>query len=98
MSFESVLAEAEQERKHQVNDLGYDAKHDDSYKDYELARAASCYATTAIFGPDEDVPLLWPWDDRFWKPKGHRHNCIRAVALLIAEIERIDRAANNRKN
>ena len=35
---------------------------------------------------------LWKWDFRWWKPKNCRDDLIRAAALLIAEIERIDRA------
>lgn len=41
------------------------------------------------------VPLLWPmsWHAEWWKPKDRRRNLVRAAALLLAEIERIDRAA-----
>lgn len=35
--------------------------------------------------------LRWPWDYRWFKIKGRRSNLIRAAALLVAEIERIDR-------
>lgn len=34
----------------------------------------------------------WPWTDEWWKPKDPRRDMIRAAALLVAEIERIDRA------
>jgi hypothetical protein len=40
--------------------------------------------------------LLWPreWDSLKWaKPKGARRNLVRAAALLLAEIERLDRIA-----
>ena len=36
---------------------------------------------------------MWPWDWTWWKPKTRRHDLIRAAALIVAEIERIDRAA-----
>lgn len=36
--------------------------------------------------------VLWPWDREWWKPKDRRRNLVRAAALLIAEIERLDRA------
>ena len=39
------------------------------------------------------VGAMWPWDRRWWKPKTARQNLVRAAALLLAEIERIDRAA-----
>jgi hypothetical protein len=34
----------------------------------------------------------WPWHPTWWKPKGRRRDLIRAAALLVAEIERLDRA------
>jgi hypothetical protein len=41
------------------------------------------------------VPKLWPasWHATWWKPKDERSNLVRAAALLLAEIERMDRAA-----
>lgn len=38
-----------------------------------------------------ESPPLWPWDQKWWKPKGPRRDLVRAAALLVAEIERIDR-------
>ena len=35
---------------------------------------------------------IWPWERRFWKPTDRRRDLVKAAALLIAEIERIDRA------
>lgn len=46
---------------------------------------ASAAATPAPFG--------WPWSREWWKPKGRRRDLIRAAALIVAEIERLDRAA-----
>ncbi|HID0369034.1 TPA: hypothetical protein ACXAX7_003462 [Acinetobacter baumannii] len=47
------------------------------------------------FGPevymDEDAAGWWPFADTFWKPKSPRQDLVRAAALLIAEIERLDR-------
>lgn len=40
----------------------------------------------------EFVGRHWPWARTWWKPKDRRSNLVRAAALLIAEIERIDRA------
>jgi len=41
----------------------------------------------------EPIPNNWPehWDDASWKPKDPRRDLVRAAALIIAEIERIDR-------
>lgn len=35
----------------------------------------------------------WPWADEWWKPKDPRRDLVRAAALIVAEIERIDRKA-----
>lgn len=37
--------------------------------------------------------VLWPWDASWWKPKDRRRDLVRAAALIVAEIERLDRAA-----
>lgn len=39
------------------------------------------------------VPRTWPWDRSWWKPHPLRRTLIIAAALLIAEIERLDRKA-----
>ncbi|WP_035670073.1 hypothetical protein [Bradyrhizobium liaoningense] len=36
----------------------------------------------------------WPWSREWWKPKDPRRDLIRAGALIVAEIERLDRAAS----
>lgn len=33
----------------------------------------------------------WPWSMGWWKPKDRRRDLIRAGALIVAEIERLDR-------
>lgn len=35
----------------------------------------------------------WPWDDKWWKPTDRRRDLVKAGALILAEIERLDRAA-----
>lgn len=38
------------------------------------------------------APRTWPWSLSWWKPAGGaRRNLVKAAALLLAEIERIDR-------
>lgn len=36
-------------------------------------------------------PEVWPWDAEWWKPAGQRRDLVKAAALIIAEIERLDR-------
>ena len=37
--------------------------------------------------------LNWPWKRSWWKPGGVRRMLVKAGALILAEIERLDRAA-----
>lgn len=38
------------------------------------------------------LPKFWPWQRSWWKPTTQRRNLVKAAALLVAEIERLDRA------
>ncbi|MNY70647.1 hypothetical protein D3C86_2088230 [compost metagenome] len=43
------------------------------------------------------VPYVenWPWSEDWWKPSPEpRRNLVKAGALILADIERLDRAAN----
>jgi hypothetical protein len=42
-------------------------------------------------GTIDVIAMLWPWGGNWWKPKGRRRDLVRAAALIVAEIERIDR-------
>ena len=55
----------------------------------ELPRAAAAYV---LNGANDEAPYIWPWAKSWWKPRDARANYVRAAALLLAEIERIDRA------
>jgi hypothetical protein len=35
---------------------------------------------------------IWPWDRKWWKPTDRRRDLVKAAALILAEIERLDRA------
>jgi hypothetical protein len=76
------------ERARQISEEGWTPDQDDNQEAGELAYAASCYATPP---EDQSYPELWPWDLKWWKPKDRRSNLVRAGALIIAEIERVDR-------
>ncbi|GAN55214.1 hypothetical protein [Tanticharoenia sakaeratensis] len=87
------------ERERQKMAEGWTEAHDDQYSLGELASAASAYAYSASATPSEAnilggvPPVLWPWDRTWWKPTTPRRDLIKAAALILAEIERIDRAA-----
>jgi hypothetical protein len=78
-----VVGDIAAERHRQRRVEGYHPLHDDTHCDGELARAAAAYITGDI--------TLWPWDRTYWKPKTRRSDLVRAAALLVAEIERLDR-------
>jgi hypothetical protein len=78
------------ERARQIEDEGFDTEHDDAHTESELERAAATYAL-ANWYTYQEISQSWPWDRRWWKPATHRRNLVKAAALLIAAIERIDR-------
>jgi hypothetical protein len=68
--------------------------HDDMATRGQIAAAATCYAATGYVDVPEGVlPTEWPWEAACWKPRDRRRNLVKAAALLLAEIERIDRHA-----
>jgi hypothetical protein len=78
------------ERHRQQQEEGWSLEHDDAYRGEELRWAAVCYA---LYMKQQNPPAFWPWPPEWWKPRDRRANLVRAAALLIAEIERIDRDA-----
>ena len=77
------------ERNRQIEAEGWTPEHDDSHAPGSLADAAACYAGAF---DNQPLPATWPWEVNWWKPKDRRRNLVRAAALLLAEIERLDRA------
>jgi hypothetical protein len=90
----SVIDEIKAERDRQVSAEGWTAEHDDGHNRGELALAGACYAASTHPSSDARVAAdaLWPWDDKWWKPTTRRRDLIKAAALIVAEIERLDRA------
>jgi hypothetical protein len=94
MIADEILAE----RRRQIEAEGFDHQHDDQTKPGDLLRAAFCYVNVSFqriaWGHAGDAPSQWPWARQWWKPKDNRRDLIRAAALIVAEIERLDRAAS----
>lgn len=78
------------ERQRQQSVEGWTPEHDDEHTEGEMAEAAACYA---MFANNQgfSVPGLWPWAREWWKQSGQRRDLVKAGALILAEIERIDR-------
>ncbi|MEM1191515.1 MAG: hypothetical protein AAGI72_23490 [Pseudomonadota bacterium] len=93
------------ERKRQIEQERWTPEHDDSHDGGELCAAAACYAATAaskqLYSSSDDTAIaitiltgrIWPWGNRWWKPGTVRRMLVKAGALIVAEIERLDRAA-----
>ncbi len=91
--------DVQEERRRQITAEGWTPEHDDEHADGQMAQAAGCYALHAG-GIGTDWPdgrqngsaLFWPWDKDSWKPTTPRRDLVKACALALAEIERLDRA------
>lgn len=77
------------ERRRQITAEGWTPAHDDLYVAAELPRAAAAYI---LNGANDDAPCIWPFTSKWWKPKDARTNYVRAGAMILAEIDRLDRA------
>lgn len=95
-----ILNEIVQERVRQMYERGYDERHDDEHTNGDIALFAALYAlppeirrvrpsSNTGFVQDLLLPLGW----QFKHGPTRRAELVRAAALIIAEIERLDRAA-----
>jgi hypothetical protein len=104
----AAVADVVSERTRQIKSEGWTEAHDDEHDAGILAAAGSAYALAAadrlcpysqgdggfdasLTGGENETPPMWP-DDWKWKPNEPRRMLVKAAALLIAEIERLDRA------
>jgi hypothetical protein len=106
VAMQSSAVDVLAERRRQVEAEGYDQKHDDAHPNEEISAYAALYAmppaardwpaTETGYG-DTLGAALCPVD---WTPKfgNRRRELVKAAALLLAEIERIDRAAQSADN
>ncbi|MBB3771568.1 hypothetical protein FHS55_002167 [Angulomicrobium tetraedrale] len=97
-----VLAEC----RRMVEVEGWTPEHDDLHIDGELARAGAAYALAATLSDRQRASIsgiytiennsmlrdIWPFAQRWWKPKTRHRDLVRAAALIIKEIERLNRA------
>ena len=83
------------ERRRQISEERWSAEHDDAHTTGELSLAAGCYAIGSSLQGERDrvFTRYWPWHKRWWKPGDRRRMLVKAGALILAEIERLDRAA-----
>lgn len=94
------------ERERQITAEGWTPDHDDKHDCFEITDAAMCYLSVAgpvsagaKIGDIKPYNLdfttgepQWPWEEESWKPSQNPiHNLVKAGALIVAEIERIQR-------
>lgn len=93
---DAVLSEVRAERMKQLSE--YSLRHDDEHIGGELTKAAMSYCQSASVGINDTSslrshpPSYWPWHVSDWNPQTQRSDLIRAATLILAEIERVDRA------
>lgn len=90
-AFNPAILDVIAERQRQKAVEGWTSEHDDKYGKSQLLWASSCYLLNTI-QPFNRIPMDWPWDGSWWKPTNPRRDLVKAGALILAEIERIDRA------
>jgi len=81
------------ERIREVSQERFDAAHDDTHVNGELALAAAAYLIAgANTGWRPVARKLWPWDSAWFKPSRPLRDHEKAGALAIANMARIIRA------
>lgn len=92
------------ERKRQIEIEGWSLVGDIvRQRNGRLAAAAACYAMPrdrlemyeaemGAFSMIPPSPKAWPWLSEWWKPTTRRRDLVKAGALILAEIERLDNA------
>lgn len=101
MSRTSILREVSEERARQIQVEDWTPHHDDGHEGGELARYAAFYAGVCdgmTLTRIDSLSDLLPWGDsadaiKKALTKSPRRRLVIAAALLVAEIERLDRAA-----
>lgn len=89
-ALDKAVADVIAERQRQIQAEGMERQYDDNYRHGELRRAAAVYAYPQVLERDTTI---WPWAQSWMKHTNPRRDAVKAAALLMAEIERIDRLA-----
>ena len=94
------------ERKRQISAEGISSYEDDMYESGELIDAALSYLKAAALqarGEDQkcldtlaDAGIVpWPWENKWWKPSDQKRNLVKTGALILAELDRLERLEND---
>ncbi|PZU62344.1 MAG: hypothetical protein DI552_00300 [Brevundimonas sp.] len=75
------------ERQYQISRHGWSRDHDDTHADGAIANAAADYASTG----QQPISTSWAYGSKVVDKEPRRQQLVKAGALIIAEIERLDR-------
>ncbi|MFF7108143.1 hypothetical protein [Pseudomonas sichuanensis] len=90
-SWTHAASDVMSERRRQLNVEGRTTKQDDAHTGGQLADAAACYALWAGGINPGNWREFWPWAPELLKQSNPRQMLVKAGALILAEIERLDR-------
>jgi hypothetical protein len=85
---DAVRSRVRDERRRQIAEKGYHPNRDDEHERGELVRAACAFLRHEAAAAE--AQSLWPWERPF-RPKSNQRNIEIAAALLLAELERLER-------
>ena len=88
-----IAGELIKERIRQVDEEGFTSQDDDGRQDGSLSLGAAAYCVIGTV-KNQMARLLWSsglFDPKMFKPAGRRRNLVKAGAMILAEIESIDR-------
>lgn len=99
-TLDTLLNDIKTECRAQLSHEGWTPEDGDPRHPGDLALAAAAYAVAGSSEDDSDgtAPalsrLLWPWSAAELKPHDYRCNLVRAGALVLAELQRVERMAD----
>ncbi|AYC20079.1 hypothetical protein DZA65_03204 [Dickeya dianthicola] len=90
------------ERQRQMTAEGWTPEHDDEHVGFEMSFAAATYILhiAQSYGGQQYKHIapseMWPWDLKWLKfTPGPRRSLVKAAALILAEIDRLDRTSQS---
>lgn len=89
-----ALMDVLKERRSILSTEGWSEDQPNPHEGSKLAAAGACYAMHAVAAmngqTDDSAPAEWPWSEQWWNPNTPRFELVKAAALILAEIERLD--------
>jgi hypothetical protein len=79
--------------RQRLEEIGIPPRDRRRYRPSDLPKAAAAYALAGFqrYANQGWPELFWPWPGTRFRLGGPRDNLVRAAALILAEIERLDR-------